>query len=132
MAETSPGAVGLSREQEEAAFYHEAALTPAWTGVRLVIGVVTSRLGSFVFAFFYLRSVKNYGLWYPAGFQGPKQWEGALIMGLIVVSAAATSFGLQQLKAGKKSAWLSTALAALVLGVAVIGMQVAEPGTLSL
>src|SRR6266851_7506466 len=131
MAETSPGAVGLSREQEEAAFYHEATLNTAWTGVRLMIGVVTSGLCAFVFAFFYLRSVNNYGLWYPAGFQGPKQWEGALIMGLIVVSAAATSFGLQQLKAGKKSAWLSTALAALVLGVAAIGMQVGELATLS-
>ena len=49
MAETSPGAVGLSQEQEEAAFYHEAALNTAWTGVRLMIGVVTSGLGAFVF-----------------------------------------------------------------------------------
>ncbi|HEX9515816.1 MAG TPA: hypothetical protein VF940_06535 [Streptosporangiaceae bacterium] len=131
MAETSPGAVGLSREQEEAAFYHEAALNTAWTGVRLMIGVVTSGLGAFVFAFFYLRSVNNYGLWYPAGFQGPKQWEGALIMGVIVVSAAATSFGLQQLKAGKKSAWSWLAMVALVLGVAAVGIQVGQLATLS-
>jgi heme/copper-type cytochrome/quinol oxidase subunit 3 len=132
MAEMTPGgAVGLSREQEEAAFYHEAALNASWTGVRLLIGVVTSGLGAFVFAFFYLRSVNNYGLWYPAGFRGPEGSEGALIMALIVVSAAAQSVGVQQLKAGKKSAWLGSAMIALALGVAAMGVQVGQLVTLS-
>jgi heme/copper-type cytochrome/quinol oxidase subunit 3 len=132
MAEITPGgAVGLSREQEEAAFYHEAALNASWTGVRLLIGVVTSGLGAFVFAFFYLRSVNNYGLWYPAGFRGPEGWEGALIMALIVVSAAAQSVGVLQLKAGKKSAWLGSAMIALALGVAALGVQVGQLVTLS-
>jgi len=132
MAEITPdGAVGLSRDQEEEAFYHEAALNASWTGVRLLIGVVTSGLGAFVFAFFYLRSVNNYGLWYPAGFRGPEGWEGALIMALIVVSAAAQSLGVQQLKAGKKSAWLGSAIIALALGVAAMGIQVGQLATLS-
>jgi len=132
MAEVTPGAaIGLSRKQEEAAFYHEAALNTSWTGVRLLIGVVASGLGGFVFAFFYLRSVNNYGLWYPAGFHGPQGWEGALIMALIVVSAAAASFGLQQLKAGKKSAWSGLAWAALVSGLAALGIQVGQLATLS-
>jgi heme/copper-type cytochrome/quinol oxidase subunit 3 len=132
MAEITPGgAVGLSREQEEAAFYHEAALNASWTGVRLLIGVVTSGLGAFVFAFFYLRSVNNYGQWYPAGFRGPEGWEGALIMGLIVVGTAAQSFGVQQLKAGKKSAWLGSAMLALALGAAAMGVQVGQLLTLS-
>jgi heme/copper-type cytochrome/quinol oxidase subunit 3 len=132
MAEITPGgAVGLSREQEEAAFYHEAALNASWTGVRLLIGVVTSGLGAFVFAFFYLRSVNNYGQWYPAGFRGPEGWQGALIMGLIVVGTAAQSFGVQQLKAGKKSAWLGSAMLALALGAAAMGVQVGQLLTLS-
>ena len=55
MADTTSGpAVGLTREQEEAAFYHEAALNTTWTGTRLLIGVVASGLGAFIFAFFYL------------------------------------------------------------------------------
>jgi heme/copper-type cytochrome/quinol oxidase subunit 3 len=132
MAEITPGgAVGLSREQEEAAFYHEAALNASWTGVRLLIGVATSGLGAFVFAFFYLRSVNNYGQWYPAGFRGPEGWQGALIMGLIVVGTAAQSFGVQQLKAGKKSAWLGSAMLALALGAAAMGVQVGQLLTLS-
>ena len=131
MAETSPSApAGLSRGQEEAAFYHEAALNSAWTGVRLLIGVVTSGLGAFVFSFFYLRSVNNYGLWYPKGFTGPQGWEGAVIVIAIVVSAAAQSLGLQQLKRGKKSSWLAMNAAALGLGVVAVVFLILQLATL--
>ena len=131
MAETTPaGSAGLSREQEEAAFYQEAALNSAWTGVRLMIGIVTSGLGAFVFAFFYLRSVNNYGLWHPAGFTGPQAWEGAVIMAAVVISAAAQSFGLQQLKAGRKSAWSGLALLALALVVVAVTFQILQLATL--
>src|SRR5215813_4150786 len=127
MAETIPGgAAGLSRRQEEAAFYHEAALNTTWTGVRLMIGVVTSGLGAFVFAFFYLRSINNYGLWYPKGFVGPPVWQGTVIMALIVVSAIAQSFGLTRLKAGQKKPWITVAVGALIVGVAALALQVDE------
>jgi hypothetical protein len=132
MAETSSAGVpGLSRGQEEAAFYHEAALNTTWTGIRLMIGVVTSGLGAFVFAFFYLRSVNNYGLWYPQGFGGPPMGLGVTVMILIVASAAAQSFGLTQIKAGRKQPWFSVALAALVLGVAAFAILIAELMSLS-
>jgi heme/copper-type cytochrome/quinol oxidase subunit 3 len=128
---TSGGAASLSRAQEEAAFYHEAALNTAWTGVRLLIGVVASGLGGFVFAFFYLRSVNNYGLWYPKGFGGPPIGLGTVIMVLLVVSAAGQSFGLRQIKAGRKQPWFGAALAALVLGVAAFAILIAELMSLS-
>src|SRR5690348_517337 len=132
MTETSSAGVpGLSRGQEEAAFYHEAALNATWTGIRLMIGVVTSGLGAFVFAFFYLRSVNNYGLWYPKGFGGPPMGLGVTVMILIVASAAAQSFGLTQIKAGRKQPWFSVALAALVLGVAAFAILIAELMSLS-
>jgi heme/copper-type cytochrome/quinol oxidase subunit 3 len=125
MAEiASAGPVGLSPEQEEAAFYHEAALNAAWTGTRLMIGVVASGLGAFVFAFFYLRSLNSYDLWYPAGFPAPKMWQGAVIMGLVVVSAAIQALGLRQLKAGKKNAWLGAAVVALLLGLVAVAIQI--------
>jgi hypothetical protein len=131
MAETTPSApAGLSRGQEEAAFYHEAALNTAWTGVRLLIGVVTSGLGAFVFSFFYLRSVNNYGLWYPKGFTGPQGWEGAVIVVAIVVSAVAQSLGLQRLKGGKKSSWLALGAAALGLGVIAVVFMILQLATL--
>src|SRR5215472_13655492 len=132
MAEmTSAGPAGLSQQQEEEAFYHEAALNAAWTGSRLMIGVVTSGLGAFVFAFFYLRSLNSHNLWYPSGFSGPEAWQGALIMALIVVSAGIQSAGVQMIKGGNKSSWSSLAMVALVLGVVAAAVQIWQLTALS-
>jgi len=125
MAEmTSASPSGLSRQQEEAAFYHESALNSAWTGSRLMIGITTSGLGAFIFAFFYLRSVNSHGNFVPPHFVGPKPWQGAVIMGLVVLSAIVQSLGLTQIKAGRKSPWLMAAGVALVLGLAAVGFQI--------
>ena len=122
MAEMAPA--GLSREQEEEAFYHESALNAAWTGSRLMIGIVTSGLGAFVFTFFYLRSLNSHNDWHPASFTGPKQWQGAVIMGLIVVSALVQTAGLSRIKAGRRGPWLTAAAVALVLGVVAAAFQI--------
>ncbi len=125
MAETTSAASGgLTREQEEAAFYHEAALNAAWTGSRLMIGIITSGLGAFIFAFFYLRSINSYGNWYPSSLTPPNKIEGLLIMGLVVVSAIVQSLGLTQIKAGRKQPWILAAVLALALGVAAAGLQI--------
>jgi heme/copper-type cytochrome/quinol oxidase subunit 3 len=125
MAEaTSQPSASLSRAEEEAAFYHEAALNASWTGTRITIASLSFGFGAMVFAFFYLRSINSHGLWYPAGFIGPKQWTGAVIMGLIVVSALVQTVALQRIKAGHKGAWLGGAAVALVLGLAAVGLQV--------
>jgi heme/copper-type cytochrome/quinol oxidase subunit 3 len=125
MAETtSPVPAEVDREAEEAGFYHEAALNAAWTGSRLAIGAMTFAFGAFVFAYFYLRSLNSHGMWHPAGFKGPQPWAGAVIMALIVVSALVQSAGLQRIKAGKKAPWQAAAVAALVLGLAAVALQV--------
>jgi len=128
----SAGPAGLSREQEEEAFYHEAALNAAWTGSRLFIGVVASGLGAFVFAFFYLRSLNSHGLWYPSGKLAthPSIAEGTVIYGLVVVSALLQLAGLQRIKAGNKGAWSALALGALVLGLAAAVVQIVQLVTL--
>jgi hypothetical protein len=123
MAETTEQP-GLSRAEEEAAFYHESALNAAWTGSRLAIGGLSFGFGAFVFAFFYLRSLNSHHLWYPAGFPGPKLWTGTFIMALVVVSAAVQWLSLQRIKAGHKGAWLAGAGVALVLGLGAVGVQV--------
>ena len=125
MAEmTSANQGGLSRQQEENAFYHEAALNAAWTGSRLMIGIVASGLGAFVFAFFYLRSVNSFGNWYPSTLTPPNKVQGVVIMAMIVVSAIIQSVGLTQIKAGKKQVWFGTAVLALALGLAASALQV--------
>jgi heme/copper-type cytochrome/quinol oxidase subunit 3 len=125
MAETtaSPPA-GLSPAEEEASFYHEAALNASWTGARLAIGALSLGFGSFIFAFFYLRSLNSHGRWYPAGFHGPQLWLGTLIMALIAASAAVQWLALQRIKAGRKSAWQRGAVTALVLGLGGVGLQI--------
>jgi len=120
----APGPAGLGREQEEEAFYHEAALNAAWTGSRLMVGVIASGLGAFVFSFFYLRSLNSHDNWYPSSMTAPQAWEGATIMGLIVVSALVQTAGLRMIKGGKKGAWFSAASLALVLGLAAVAIQI--------
>jgi heme/copper-type cytochrome/quinol oxidase subunit 3 len=123
MAE-STSTPGLTRETEEASFYHEAALNATWTGVRLALGGLSFGFGCFVFAYFYLRSLNSNDHWHPAGFHGPQEWAGAVIMALVVVGALVQWAGLSRIKAGHKGTWLQAALLALVLGLAAIGLQV--------
>jgi heme/copper-type cytochrome/quinol oxidase subunit 3 len=129
MADTAPPPSvppGLTREAEEAGFFHEAALNATWTGVRLAAGALSFAFGCFVFAYFYLRSLNSHGMWHPAGFKGPQPWAGAVIMALVVVSAVIQYVGLTRIKASNKNAWQTSAVLALVLGLAAIGLQVWE------
>ena len=126
MAELTAPSAGPTPAEEEASFYHEASLNATWTGSRLAIGALSLGFGSFIFAFFYLRSLNSHGRWYPAGFHGPQLWLGTLIMGLIVASAAVQSLVLQRIKAGRKAAWQRGASAALILGLGAVGLQIAQ------
>jgi hypothetical protein len=125
MAETTgqPPA-GLTREAEEAGFYHEAGLNASWTGARLAIAGMSFGFGAFVFAFFYLKSLNSHNLWYPAGFKNPQLWAGTLVMAFVVISALVQTGVLQRIKAGSKSTWIMGATVALVLGLAAIGLQI--------
>jgi hypothetical protein len=124
MAESTSPPPGLTREAEEAGFYHEAALNATWTGVRLALGGLSFGFGCFVFAYFYLRSLNSNDHWHPAGFHGPQQWAGAVIVALIVIGALIQWAGLSRIKAGHKGTWLQAALIALVFGLAAIGLQI--------
>ncbi|HEX4062818.1 MAG TPA: hypothetical protein VHY58_17510 [Streptosporangiaceae bacterium] len=111
------------RAAEEALFYHEADLNAAWTGARLAIGALSFLFGSFLFAYFYLRSLNSNHLWHPAG-PRPQLWLGTLIMAFIVVSAAGQTLVLQRLKGGDKTTWQRGGLAALLLGLAAVALQI--------
>jgi len=130
MTATPPGAAapqgGLDRTAEEAGFYHEAALGAAWTGSRLAIGGLTFLFGSFVFAYFYLRSINSNGRWHGAGFIQPSVATGTIIIALIVISAIINTVVLQRIKGGSKSAWVSGAVVALVLGLAAVALMIIQ------
>jgi heme/copper-type cytochrome/quinol oxidase subunit 3 len=125
MAETTATPQGgLDRAAEEAGFYHEAALNAAWTGSRLAMGGLSFLFGSFVFAYFYLRSLNSGGRWHGSGFIQPNQAMGAVIIVLIVVSAIAQTLALQRIKAGNKKAWQAGGAVALVLGLASVALMI--------
>jgi heme/copper-type cytochrome/quinol oxidase subunit 3 len=131
MAEsTTPATSGLSRETEEEGFYHEAALNGAWTAARLAIGGLCFLFGSFMFAYFYLRSVNSSGRWMGSGYVAPSMLEGSIIMAAVLLSAGVHYAALQQIKAGNKRLWMIGAVIALVLGVGAIALQLAELFTL--
>lgn len=117
-------------QQEDEGYYHDSALNAAWTGSRLAIGGLTFLFGAFLFAFFYLKSLNSNGSWKGAGFHHPNGWSGAIVMLLILVSAAVHYFGLQRIKAGSKRTWQLSGLVALGAGLAAVGLQIAELATL--
>ncbi|MEP7023452.1 MAG: hypothetical protein ABJB47_06475 [Actinomycetota bacterium] len=117
---------GLSRAGEEAGFYHEAGLSAVWVGARLGLGALSFAFGSFLFAYFYLRSLNSHGRWFPPTLTSPHLWAGTLIMGLTVASAAVQAVAAQRLGAGRKAMWQRGAQAALLLGLAAVGLQIWE------
>jgi heme/copper-type cytochrome/quinol oxidase subunit 3 len=124
---TAPGSDEAAvRATEEDAFYHEAALNATWTGSRLAIGALSFAFGCFLFAYFYLSSSNGHSKWLPSSTTPPQAWYGATIMALIVVSAVVQTVGLQQIKAGRKGPWASSALVALVLGLVAVALQIVE------
>jgi len=124
------GGEAATRAVEEQAFYHEAALNAAWTGSRLALGGLSFLLGAFAFAYFYLQSANSGGKWLPSSTTPPHQWYGAVIMALVVASAAVQTAGLQQIKAGRKAPWTRAAALALLLGLAAVALQITELLTL--
>jgi heme/copper-type cytochrome/quinol oxidase subunit 3 len=132
MAETTaqPPAGGLSRAEEEAAYYHESGLNASWTGARLAAGAMSFLFGCFFFAFFYLKSLNSHHLWYNSAVPGPKTWLGTLIMAFIVVSALVQWGALQRIKAGQKRIWIQGATLSLVLGLAAVCLQIYQLGVL--
>lgn len=127
MAEPTAGpASGLSRETEEEGFYHEAALNAAWTASRLAVGGLCFLFGSFMFAYFYLRSLNSSGRWMGPGYHAPSMIYGTVIMICVLVSAGVHYAALQQIKAGNKRLWQVGAAIALLLGVAAVVLQILE------
>ena len=122
MAESTSTEAAVQAEDE--GFYHESALNAAWTGSRLAIGGLAFLFGSFLFAYFYLRSLNSSGRWQGSGYIRTSLWMGTTILLLAEASAAVHYFGLQRIKAGHKRTWQIDGLVAMALGLAAVAMQI--------
>jgi len=83
---------------------------------------------AFVFAYFYLRSLNNAGLWHPKHVD-PPQTLGALVMVAGVLTAILLRWGLADHRAERRSVWRVKGAVALAFGIAAVVLQVVEWAT---
>jgi len=98
----------------------EVGARTLYVASRLLAGATAFFFLAFVFAYFYLRALNQDHLWQTAKAK-PDQGLGAAIVVCVVLSALAS----RRLAAGARS-WLTTAVAGLVLGLAVVVLQCVE------
>lgn len=77
---------------------------------------------SFVFAYFYLRSLNSGGMWKPRGVDASIAW-GTVVTACVAVSAILVQRGLADHRAGRRPEWRRKGLAALLLGAAALVLQ---------
>jgi heme/copper-type cytochrome/quinol oxidase subunit 3 len=77
---------------------------------------------AFVFAYFYLRSLDNAGMWKPKHVDTSITW-GTIVTACLVASAAVLRLGLRDHRADNRPAWRKKGAAALALGVAALVLQ---------
>ena len=78
---------------------------------------------AFVFAFFYLRSLDNAGMWKPQGVDASVGW-GTAVVACYVLSALLVRLGLTDHRALRRTQWRQKGVAALALGVVGLVLQV--------
>ena len=78
---------------------------------------------AFLFAYFYLRTLNNAHLWRPKHVDASVTW-GTIVTLVFVASAILVQFGLADHRAERTSAWRLKGLAALLLGLAGLVLQV--------
>lgn len=90
---------------------------------QLLAGATAFFFISFVFAYFYLRSVNSAGLWKPHGVATSGGWGIAVVV-CAVLSAVLTRLGAVDQRAGRRPAFRLKALVALLIGIAGLVLQV--------
>ena len=89
----------------------------------LLAGATAFFFIAFVFAYFYLRSLNNAGMWKPKGIDASIGW-GTAVVACYVVSAVLVRLGLTDHRALRRREWRQKGLAALLIGVAGLVLQV--------
>jgi heme/copper-type cytochrome/quinol oxidase subunit 3 len=98
-----------------------------WVGVRLWTASVAFFFLTFVFAFFYLRSLNSHHMWRPHGIDPPTGW-GVAILVCIVASALLFWFAVQ---GWVEPRWRMLATLSLGLALAAVAIQCIEWAVMS-
>lgn len=78
---------------------------------------------SFVFAYFYLRSLNSAGLWKPKGVDTSLGW-GTAVVACIVLSAVLVRLGAVDQRSNRRAAFRMKGFVAMALGLAALVLQV--------
>jgi heme/copper-type cytochrome/quinol oxidase subunit 3 len=89
----------------------------------LLAGATAFFFIAFVFAYFYLRSVNNGDMWKPSGVNASVAW-GTVVVACYVASALIVRLGLNDHRALRRDRWRLRGVAALLVGVAGLVLQV--------
>src|SRR6201989_459683 len=89
----------------------------------LLAGATAFFFVAFLFAYFYLRSLNNGGMWKPKGIDASVGWGTAVIV-CYVASAVLVRLGLTSHRALRRDRWRFLGLAALAVGVVGLVLQV--------
>jgi heme/copper-type cytochrome/quinol oxidase subunit 3 len=91
----------------------------------LLAGATAFFFIAFVFAYFYLRSLNNAGMWKPKGVDASVGW-GTAILACYVLSALLLRLGLTDHRALRRRQWRIKGIAALLVGVVGLVLQVID------
>jgi heme/copper-type cytochrome/quinol oxidase subunit 3 len=91
----------------------------------LLAGATAFFFIAFVFAYFYLRSLNNADLWKPKGVDASIGW-GTAVVACYVVSALLVRLGLTDHRALRRGQWRLKGIAALLVGVVGLVLQVLD------
>ena len=89
----------------------------------LLAGATAFFFIAFVFAYFYLRSLNNGGMWKPSGVDSSIGW-GTAVVACYAVSAVLVRLGLADHRALRRAQWRQKGSVALLVGVVGLVLQV--------
>jgi heme/copper-type cytochrome/quinol oxidase subunit 3 len=84
-----------------------------WMGVRLWTGAMAFLFTSFIFAFFYLRSLNNNDMWRDKAANPPVVW-GTLVLVFVIVGIGLYGLAVRSLRTQGEGAWRRLAILAVV------------------
>jgi heme/copper-type cytochrome/quinol oxidase subunit 3 len=99
-------------------------------GARMMAAAQAFALLSFVFAYFYLRTLNSNGDWRPKHVN-PSGGIGVAMLVCLVACALAYAYGVQRLGDGTEGGWRAASIASLVLGVAAFVLIIVQFASIS-
>lgn len=118
-------AAGYQETPEEIAYELRSAESALWIGSRFLIGIAAFVYASLAFAYFYLRSANNMGLWRPGHVTAPTAL-GAAILAFTLATFACAAYGMYRFRRNEPMDWIVAGWTGVLLGALALGLQIYE------